>query len=123
MPGFEFGFVEVAKGAFASAEKAFCDSFAASMDRPEPLVVDMVAIARDWLSDDGCVKVRAAMVVRQSSVEGTDGGADVKEPQGTTVEVVTVLKTVGRHEDSSYSRGRRRGVGMGGSYEQMDERG
>jgi hypothetical protein len=78
MPGFEFGFVELAKGAFASAEKACCDSFAASIDRPVPLVVDMVAVARDSLSDDGLVKVRAAMVVRQSSVKGTDGGTDVE---------------------------------------------
>lgn len=62
MPGFEFGFVELAKGDFASAEKACWDSFAASIERPDPLVVDMVAVARDSFSDEGCVNVRAAMV-------------------------------------------------------------
>lgn len=42
------------------------------------------------------------MVVCQSSVERRDAGADIEQPQGTTVEVVTVLETVGRHGDTSY---------------------
>lgn len=46
--------------------------------------------------------MRAAMVVCQSSVERRDAGADIEQPQGTTVEVVTVLETVGRHGDTSY---------------------
>lgn len=55
MPGFEFGFVELAKGAFASAEKACWLSLAASMERPVPFscVVDMVAVARDSFREEG----------------------------------------------------------------------
>lgn len=64
MPGFEFGFVELAKGAFASDEKACWASLAASIERTVPFsfVVDMVAVARDSFREEGCVKVRAAMV-------------------------------------------------------------
>ena len=52
----------------------------------------------------------------QLRVERRDGGGNVEMPQGTAIEIVTVLKTVGRHEDANYVARQARGVRVGGSF-------
>ena len=66
MPGLDFGLVECAKGAFASAEKDWVLSLADASDRIEPLTpeVDMLtAVASDSSNEEGLVKVRTVMAV------------------------------------------------------------
>lgn len=48
----------------------------------------------------------------QLRVERRDGGGNVEMPQGTAIEIVTVLKTVGRHGYSKFAK-RHRGTWEG----------
>jgi hypothetical protein len=113
IPGLELGLVECAKGSLASDEYDWVLSLADSYERVAPLtseVAILVAVAKVASSEDGGVKVWTAMVDSQLGVERRYAGANGEKAQGTTVKVVTVLKTVGRHE---YTRVRReRGKSM-----------